>query len=424
MVSAICYAVATAILVSRLIEGSRVWARCCIYILLVFNPFVIDYLVPARGYAPALACEMAVLLLIYRKASDLGVNESGLIQISIIAALGVCFNYSFLFTFSALIFCCFLLVSASVRPFRWSSTLLTGVRLFGPFVAVIILICGQNILTMPRSEIAIGWGGRSFAAMFASFSQLSFNYPNPFLTPPGLMGILTHLSRVAPSITIAMLVTAFVLVVFYLRRRSPGLPTNVPARERFVLLALCALVLSLALHAALFFILGVKLPRTRTGIHLIPLITLVAASPLFAFREGSGMLETLFRRAAVAATGIIAICFAFSQHFSYFQEWKWNADVCTATDTALSYATILNTKDVRISWEFDGAGNFYGEYLGYGTHRLNQVPESELLADDQSNMPTIYILSRRVWARIDKSNFGRRFMNCGSQARLSRCAMR
>jgi hypothetical protein len=238
MAAAACYAAAAAILVSLLVEKSRTITRVCLYILLAFNPFIADYLVPARGYSPAMACEMVTLVLIYIAIVKSNIVNPPLIGISIVAALGVTFNYAFLFTFSALLFCTFLFLLTPFRSMTRSTLFGVGVRIFGPFVAVLTVLCGDNIVTMPKAEIAIGWGSRSIGKMFASIAQFSFNNPNPFLTPPALRQILLTVTQIAPAVVVAMFAATVILLGFRRREGPRDFQATERTRQRFFLLLL------------------------------------------------------------------------------------------------------------------------------------------------------------------------------------------
>jgi hypothetical protein len=413
IVSGGLYAAGTAVLVSLLVDKARVWMRVCLFGVLVFNPFVMDYLVPARGYSPSMACEMAMLVLVARglaRQSAPGPSPASLIGMSVIGALGVAFNYSFLFTLSSLLFATFAFLVIRERigrgMFAWDHAFAAGIRLFVPFVAIIAALCSNNIVTMPQSEIQIGWGSESFRQMFLSFSQLSFNKPNPFLTPPGLRHFVTAIYRAGPWIALSAFALSLVgmgVRIRYWVSSRPKPATAASTHDQFVWILLAALGVSLVLHALLFLLLGVKLPQSRTGIHLIPLMALIAASPIYLARLERDALDWAWTKLFAAAASLVTILFLFSAHFSYFEEWKWNADACAATDAALSYAEALHTKDVRISWEFDGAGNYYSEYLGYGFHTLHEVPEDQLLAGKDAPRPTVFLVSRRAWSAMDKA---------------------
>jgi hypothetical protein len=298
--------------------------------------------------------------------------------------------------------------SRKAQVFAWRHVLGVGVRLFLPFVVIVLLLCSNNIMTMPQSEISIGWGCDSLGKMFRSFSHLSFGAPNPFLTPPGLRHSLKFVMHIAPW----LFLVASGLSCIFLALRSWGHLLPIAARrvqmhlekDTFVWCLLAVFALSFALHCFLFFVLGVKLPRTRTGIHLVPLMALIATAPVYLVYDQKDRFSAYFSKIFAILPGLIAVLFVFSLRFSYFQEWTWNADVCTATNVALSYADIMHTQDVKISWEYDAAGNYYGQYLGYGIKRLNNMPEDQLLDEEKTNkQPAIYMLSQRAWGRIDHS---------------------
>lgn len=397
----VAYAAAAAMLAAVMAGAAQALRRVCLFAALVLNPFVLEYLVAARGYAPALACEMGILLLLFRDlAGPAGTEERAgedpaarpLAAVSLLAGVAVAANYSFLLTVSTLVGLYFLALAAGLPAGRRPparAVLSAGLRLFGPMAAVLVLLCGHNIVNMPQEQVDVGWGTTSLGGMVSSMAELTFIAPNPFVVPPHLLPVFAGVSAAAPALFLLLFLAGAGGVAWRLagRRREPG---AVDGRTLFAGLLLAAVVLAVAAHLFLYVALGVKLPRSRTGIHLVPLLSLVAAFPLYA---APGVFPRRVAAAALVPAALVAASFAASLRFSHFQEWKWNADVCAAVEVAGEYAARHGVARVESSWEHVSAGNFYREYLGYGFAPMELVPDEAIRTDG-----TVYILSRRAGA--------------------------
>ena len=74
--------------------------------------------------------------------------------------------------------------------------------------------------------------------------------------------------------------------------------------------------LTLAVHLAAFYLAGLLLPRERTGLFLIPLVTLLA-----------GAAARVERRVMPGVLCLFAVLYLVCLRTSYFREWRWNASV-------------------------------------------------------------------------------------------------
>ncbi len=416
MASAAMLLLAAALLVARLTWRESLATSLILFVLLIGSPFIMDYLVAARGYAPALACQMAMLALLARDLEDpspLEQHGRRWVALSVIGALGVSSNYVFVFTLTSILAMRFIIAVVDARneskPIGGAAAW-AALRLFGPFGIVLTLVAASNLRSIDPSDMKGAWGTTAWRRIFSSMAEMAFVPANPFLSPPHLRPLFGLLARIAPWISLALLLLAIIFIAWR-QRPSSGMTIvdgRLGAADRFAAATLGALVLSVAMHTALFLLRDVKMPMTRTAIHFVPLIVLVATAPLYLAPRRPLLPGPFLRAVYVACAGCIASLFVFSQHFSYFQEWKWGADACKATDTALAHAKRLGVEKVHASWEVHAAGNFYGEYLGYGADRLvvleePLLPEAAALSE---GAPVVLILSRRMWETLSLPEFG------------------
>jgi 4-amino-4-deoxy-L-arabinose transferase-like glycosyltransferase len=203
----------------RLTGGSLLqWAAL---VCLTFSPFVMDYLVAARGYSLALGFLMTALLCDPKKVS-------GCIWASV--AIGLCFasNFSFAFVCAATLG---LLFVAS-----WRDTELSRLKLVSayalPATLITILISAPSLLTFPRAELT--FGKHSLMESVASLAvPQAGNYSPWLLLIPGALALISL--------------------------RWKALFSSVFAA-------------TLALHVAGFHLLGLLYPWGRTGVFFVPLL--------------------------------------------------------------------------------------------------------------------------------------------------------
>jgi hypothetical protein len=115
--------------------------------------------------------------------------------------------------------------------------------------------------------------------------------------------------------------------------------------------------------------LGLLLPRGRTAIYVVPLITLTLAA-LASMPAGSLWAR---RRRGLALAGLWALAgsYVLSMRLTYTQEWQYLADVKDAYFALQYLSKAHHVHDVFSSWRYGASLNFYRRR--YGGEGFNQV---------------------------------------------------
>ncbi len=275
----------------------------------VFSPFILDYLVVARGYGLALGFLMTALVADPKKLS-------GCVAIS--TCLGLCFAANFAFAFTCAAAMALLFVTSWRESEIAKGKLIVAYAL--PALLTVWIVSLPNMLHYPRAELF--YGAHSLVETFESLlvSQLGHHSLRLYL-PIGL-------------IALAGLVGT--------RGRLP----------QATILFGGAFVCAAAMHFVAHHALGLLYPMDRTGVFFVPL----AFGAMAATAAVSG---GWLRIAQVAALGFAAILnFAFLR-VDQFEEWNFNKD----TARLYSKLVCLHSRDkverIASGWPFIATTNFY-----------------------------------------------------------------
>ena len=157
---------------------------------------------------------------------------------------------------------------------------------------------------MPKDQL--WFGAKSVSEMGVSLLESCIYRPYPSMAV--LQGIGPHL------VAAGLLGSLFALF-------RPHGPT-----EHLALLAIAILLASLTVHVIARYSVGLLLPKERTGIWVVLLVTIIAGGSLAPrWTPLSGFLLLL--------AAFFLLCF----RVSYFKEWFWNADAAEV------YRCLLNT---------------------------------------------------------------------------------
>jgi len=312
----------------RRLEGG-ILLRWTALVCLIYSPFILDYLVAARGYSLALGFLMTALVAESKTLRDC-------IQIS--TAIGLCFASNFSFAFA----CAAVMVARFIGSWRESG--IPRRRLVAAYVVppllVTWLLVAPALLNFPRAEL--WYGSRSLLDAFRSLLESQLSHRSAWLyLIPGL-------------ISLAWLVQS---------RKS------LPATAQLfggVFLA------TAVLHFAAFHLLGLLYPLDRTGIFFVPLLFGALAS---ATTTPGGWL----RRAQIGALLFVAALNLASLRLDHFEEWHFDAD----TNKIYSVLSCLHERQqvdqVAADWPYIAALNFY--------RKTSQKETFRVVSDDKSNPP-------------------------------------
>jgi hypothetical protein len=309
------------------------WVRRPLFLCLVFSPFVMDYMVAARGYSLALGLFAASLYLMARAVAEERLDWPATAA-SICTGLSVTANFSFAYVNAAA-----LLVFAIWGCRRtWKAP----VKTLLPAFLTANLVCGSTIWTFPRSQLY--YGATSLREMWNSLAAATFDSLNPFVVNPLVARCLEFLAPVLPWAFLVLGLAQFAVV------RSA-------ADRKFAAPILAILAAALVMHWLAFRIARIPLPMARTGIFFVPLTVLLVAIAA-ANRAGPRLL----RVSATALLVVASIYFAGCLRLAYFKEWEFDIDAKEAFAVLRDLHRREGIAEVSSDWRYSSTLNFYRRF--------------------------------------------------------------
>jgi hypothetical protein len=305
--------------------GGEWWLRWLALVCLVGGPFVMDYLVAARGYGLALGFLMTMMMCDFR-------TVRGSAWVSVCA--GLCLASNFSFALAAIAVAVVMLVRSMYEPkeARWKLV----VAYLVPGLVITWLISLPAILTFPKAEL--WYGKQSLRESLASVVESQMR----FIHPEALESAQAYLFPLLALVSIAWIAWNW--------RRLPALALQFGA----------AFVLTMALHTIAFHAFGLLYPWDRTGLFLVPL----GLGAIFAAAAIPG--TAWLRYVQVGVLGLLALNNFLCLRLDYFEEWFWDRD----TDRIYARLACLhdreNVNHVAAGWPYIGALNFYREMAPRG----------------------------------------------------------
>jgi hypothetical protein len=302
--------------------GRRRAVRWPLFVCLVYNPFVMDYMVVARGYGLALGLLMAAIW---------AMAGSRFALASVCAGLSFCANFSFAYVdASLLIVCCF---RAWERGRSWREAA-TCVLLAS---ATVLTLCGWTLYRWPRGELF--YGATSLGQMWTSIASATFDEWNVRLPYPAIAAV-TDALRPALAWWLAG-VAAWQAARASWQRHPLGLALS------FVAMA------TLVAHGLQWRLAGIPLPFARTGLFFVLLVGIGAGLAT------TSRLGALARWASVAALCLSAIYFLGCLRLSYFKEWRFGAEGREAFLALVDARRERPFRAVGADWRYSDAMSFY-----------------------------------------------------------------
>jgi hypothetical protein len=352
LIGAAIYIVASYFLCSLIAE--RFLLRMFLFICLVFNPFIFDFLVAARGYGLASGlllsaiCMVAYALVPATKSRRV---VSACVAASLCIALSFLSNFSFAFVDATTIV--MLYVWASRRAPSRKTRAKLAVACFLPGLLLAGALAGQIILQWNRGELT--YGAASLRETFGSLHRASF-----YELDPSVQEVLfIDLPLVIPMIGGILVAWKVILILTHWRSlpsaRSPLSPT-------FAAVPAVAAGAALVVHWLLFRIKRIPLPLDRTGIWIVVLGTLflgiLTAIPI-PTRAGE-----ISRRSLTVLMVVLGSYFLLCLRLNYFKEWKWDSDTDKLYSVLASYNHACGLSDIAPNWRYDAALNYYRNASG------------------------------------------------------------
>jgi len=334
-----------------LLLTSRRLLQLAVLVCLIYNPLVLDYLVAARGYGLAIGFLMAATAIIANITIARSPDDSAFwtkcIWISILLGLSLTANFSFAIADVVVLSMFFLFATRHSRR-----RLRLFLSCYGPFVAVVFLICGSVLRAFPRDQLY--FGSNSVAEMWRSIASSSFDDLNPNMVNPWLLEWMRLLAPVLPYVGFAAALFLLVNVEMNRLRYGAGKTQGGLIFVRF--LALSAALIFLA-HWIAFHAIHLLLPKQRTALFFVPLLTL-AFGGAAALQSHPGKAKP----AGMVGAGVLAIAglyFLGCARLGYFKEWRFDS----VTEHLYWLVEDLHHRcgfnDFCIDWRYHVALNFY-----------------------------------------------------------------
>ena len=334
--------------------ASQFSLRLPLFICLTYNPFLFDFMVAARGYSLALAFLLAAIAvpLWHREMEILPLPKSCALA-SLLLGLSFCANFSFAFVDAA----AFLAIAIWAFQ-RGGVAILRACVLPGLFVA--FLVVGYPVLHWHRRDL--WYGATSLGQMANSIVQPSLFQLDPRFERAGLYQAMSFLK---PALLPALgLLCACQLLV---TRIEGSWLRDAPARRLGRLASVLAAIALAAVftHWAGFRLFGLLLPMGRTAIYLVPLCTLIAG--IIAAVPPHCRVGLWLHRGLIAAFFTLACYFLLCLRLTYFEEWRWDAEVKDVYPLLARYNHMDGVTDIGCSWYYTSTLNFYRETSGKET---------------------------------------------------------
>jgi 4-amino-4-deoxy-L-arabinose transferase-like glycosyltransferase len=325
-----------------------------LFLCLVYNPLVMDFLVAARGYGLATAFLVAVIAIAAHSHRSGPASPPACALCSVCLALSLAANFSFAFVDAASLLLICLWACAGLQPGR---RIREGARLLAacclPGLAVFWFLSLSVLLRWHKGEVILG--AASVPEMVGSVVTASLFQLNPQVANRIVYKWFHPLGPVL--FPVLALTLAFVLVLILRQRRA--LFQDARARWLAALggLAGGALALTLALHLLALHFFRLPLPKSRTAVYFVPLAMIVAGT--------AAAIRVPSRLGRIGRTGLLAALFLLGAYhilclrLTYFYEWPWDADVRQAYDVLAYYNHAYGARSVAASWPFTASLNFY-----------------------------------------------------------------
>lgn len=359
-----------------LLTHGRVLAGA-LFLCLVYNPFIMDYLVAARGYGLALGfLGLAMYFFaraVIRTEAQPGEREmlSAATAISACIGLSICANFAFAFADG------FLLLVAAVLASVWMTRQKVETRTWGrlalsfalPVLGVLLVFAGSALTQFPRDQLF--WGTNSLVTMFRDIRDASFVELNPYLVNPLLAQFLQRFeSHALMALTLPAIAYLILLFAVRTRLREP----NVRLRLLLIGSWTCVLAMAVAAHWIQFKLFKIPLPLERISIWIVPLFTGIFGV-VFSVMP-SRRLERAVRGFGVAALMLTGLYFAGELRNSYFREWRECAELKAAFPVIVDFCRHTGVREVPSDFAITPSLRFY-KYL----YRVNEI--EKFSADDK-----------------------------------------
>ncbi|HEY1758938.1 MAG TPA: hypothetical protein VGG72_26430 [Bryobacteraceae bacterium] len=337
----------------------RTISRLLLFICLVYNPFVFDFLVAARGYGMANAFLVCAVVIpaagILRKTSPIRICAA----CSVFVAGSFAANFSLAFVDLAMLLMVFWWIC---RARGFSLRLLAAAILPGAGITLVLPL--SIVLRWPHGEFVEGV--RSLRDSFGTVIHWSWYELNPEVASPLMFQIMRRLEHPLLWALAGIVLGRLVLLILYRREIQQDERSRWLSDLSIVLVS--ALVLAITVHWIAFRSSGLLLPYNRIALFYVPLFTLFVAA-ISAIPTESRLSRGL-DYGGISVFSLIALHFVLSLRLTYFAEWKYDADVSAVYAKLAPFNHDYCVTDVGANWFYSSVLNFYRALSG----RENFVP--------------------------------------------------
>jgi len=311
-----------------------------LFTCLVFNPFVLDYLVAARGYSLAIGFFLAAIAFL----QSLKISRIALASLSL--GLSFCANFSFAFADGLLML---VFLGWSVAHKRNRARLVAAGLLPGTLVT--LLICGKTLLNWPAGQLY--FGTESLFDTWTGLVSATFDAPNQRIAGRWLSSLYERYTSLPAALAIAVASGAAALFLLALdrRRREANRWTG------FAALSLLALASTVLVHWIAFKTMHLLLPKNRTGLFLVVLFFVFFGAVVASWPRSGG--SRIPRGVGIAILTFCAVYFLGCLRLSYFKEWRFNADSQEIYWRLVDLNRRCGIDRFSTEWRYVAALNFY-----------------------------------------------------------------
>jgi hypothetical protein len=334
--------------------------RIPVLVCLVYNPYIFDFFVAARGYGMALGFLLVALAVTgwYQQGIRQGLARPvqkvcGLV--SILIALCFTANFSFAFAGIAAFFVLMAWILRTRPRSEWGRLVLAGSI---PGMLLIVMLPLWTVLHWPKGQL---WdGATSMQETFSTLAESSLYQPSRYLLNPMIYRWVHSMGKfILPVLFATAVLQAGLLIV-----RRPAWKRDAEWWPAGLGIASAVIVLlSLAMHWLAYEFFGLRMPRNRTALFLIPLVTLIVGSiaALPAFSGAARGVRVLLAGLLFALSFYYLTC----MRLTYFREWDYQADLKKVYGVVACYSHARGVRDVEVSWYYHEGMNFYRVLSGH-----------------------------------------------------------
>lgn len=333
-----------------------------VFICLILNPFLLDFMVAARGYSLANAFLMvAIAIPVWHRVQARTSIHASCAWASL--ALGLSFVSNFSFAFVDL--------AAFLAIVTWAVRRERSVRIVGycvlPGLLVTLAIGGYPLTHMRRGDLY--YGAQSLAEMTRSLVDATLYQINPRFGG-SLYKVMRFLKpRMLPALGI--LCVCQIVVTRRLGRLASAL-AGIAA-------------LSVLMHWLTFRFDHLALPLSRTGIFLLPLLTLLAGA--IAATPAPSMVAQWLRWGITGVFICLACYFVICLRAEYFKEYEYDRDVKDVYAVLARLNHEYGVADAVASGVYASSLNFYRVASG-----KESFPEFRPVAGEFPAGKSIYVM--------------------------------